>query len=130
MDHGEFGRGLWFLKVSVGDPLPVRTLNRGRNEGHSQSCGNQTDGGVYLGSLLRDLRSEPCLLAHGYDEIRITWFGIPWKQDDLAADSLDLVEITMALEEEFEIEFGDEAMALTTMQQIVDYIQGKLEAQP
>jgi acyl carrier protein len=51
-------------------------------------------------------------------------------KDDLAADSLDLVEITMALEEEFEIEFGDEAMALTTMQQIVDYIQGKLEAQP
>jgi acyl carrier protein len=51
-------------------------------------------------------------------------------KDDLAADSLDLVEITMALEEEFEIEFGDEAMTLTTMEQIVDYIQGKLEAQP
>ncbi|MCW3097443.1 MAG: acyl carrier protein [Chthonomonadaceae bacterium] len=51
-------------------------------------------------------------------------------KDDLAADSLDLVEITMALEEEFEMEFGDEAMTLTTVEQIVDYIQGKLEAQP
>jgi acyl carrier protein len=33
--------------------------------------------------------------------------------DDLAADSLDMVEITMALEEEFEIEISDEDMENT-----------------
>jgi acyl carrier protein len=51
-------------------------------------------------------------------------------EGDLAADSLDVVEITMALEEAFCVEFGEEAFALTTIQQIVDYIQGRLEGQP
>ncbi len=45
--------------------------------------------------------------------------------DDLGADSLDMVEIIMALEEEFDIEVSDEAANLlktTTVQQIVAYI--------
>ena len=43
--------------------------------------------------------------------------------DDLGADSLDTVELVMALEEEFETEIPDEeAEKSTTVQQAVDYI--------
>jgi acyl carrier protein len=46
--------------------------------------------------------------------------------DDLGADSLDVVEIVMALEEEFEVEIPDEdAEQIKTVQQIVDYIDEK-----
>ena len=47
--------------------------------------------------------------------------------NDLQADSLDTVELVMALEEEFEIEIPDEAAEqITTVQQAVDYINGKV----
>ena len=43
--------------------------------------------------------------------------------DDLGADSLDTVELVMALEEEFETEIpDDEAEKITTVQLAVDYI--------
>ena len=43
--------------------------------------------------------------------------------NDLGADSLDTVELVMALEEEFEIEIPDEdAEKITTVQQAIDYI--------
>lgn len=43
--------------------------------------------------------------------------------DDLGADSLDTVELVMALEEEFECEIPDEeAEKITNIQQAVDYI--------
>ncbi len=43
--------------------------------------------------------------------------------DDLGADSLDIVELVMALEEEFECEIpDDQAEKITTVQQAVDYI--------
>ncbi len=43
--------------------------------------------------------------------------------DDLGADSLDTVELVMALEEEFNIEIPDEeAEKITTVQQAMDYI--------
>ena len=43
--------------------------------------------------------------------------------DDLGADSLDTVELVMALEEEFEIEIPDEdAEKITTVHQAIDYI--------
>jgi len=43
--------------------------------------------------------------------------------DDLGADSLDAVELVMALEEEFECEIPDEeAENITTLQQAVNYI--------
>ena len=48
--------------------------------------------------------------------------------DDLGADSLDTVELVMALEEEFKIEIPDEdAEKITTVQQAVDYIDKHLE---
>jgi acyl carrier protein len=47
--------------------------------------------------------------------------------DDLGADSLDTVELVMALEEEFECEIPDEdAEKITTVQQAVDYIEKHL----
>ena len=43
--------------------------------------------------------------------------------DDLGADSLDTVELVMALEEEFEIEIPDEdAEKITTVQQAIEYV--------
>jgi len=48
--------------------------------------------------------------------------------DDLGADSLDTVELVMALEEEFECEIPDEeAEKITTVQQAVDYINAHTE---
>ena len=49
--------------------------------------------------------------------------------DDLGADSLDTVELVMALEEEFETEIPDEdAEKITTVQQAIDFIKSRSEA--
>jgi acyl carrier protein len=49
--------------------------------------------------------------------------------DDLGADSLDIVELVMALEEEFEIEIPDEAAEkILTVQEVVDYIENNVAA--
>jgi acyl carrier protein len=46
--------------------------------------------------------------------------------DDLGADSLDQVELVMALEEEFDIEISDEdAEKITTVKDAVSYITSK-----
>ena len=43
--------------------------------------------------------------------------------DDLGADSLDTVELVIALEEEFECEIpDDEAEKITNVQQAIDYV--------
>lgn len=48
--------------------------------------------------------------------------------DDLGADSLDTVELVMALEEEFEIDIPDEeAEKIVTVQDAVDYIKSHAE---
>jgi len=48
--------------------------------------------------------------------------------DDLGADSLDTVELVMALEEEFECEIPDEeAEKITTVQQAIDYVRNNLK---
>lgn len=49
-------------------------------------------------------------------------------QEDLGADSLDLVELIMALEEEFDIEIPDEdAEELTTFGALMDYFEKNVE---
>jgi len=48
--------------------------------------------------------------------------------DDLGADSLDLVELIMALEEEFDMEIPDEdAEKITTVGDVVDYIKSRVD---
>ncbi|MGC1246634.1 MAG: acyl carrier protein, partial [Spirulinaceae cyanobacterium] len=47
--------------------------------------------------------------------------------NDLGADSLDTVELVMALEEEFDIEIPDEAAEqIATVKNAVDYISDKV----
>ena len=66
-------------------------------------------------------------------EIIVDQLGVDEKQvksdasfiDDLGADSLDTVELVMALEEEFDIEIPDEdAEKIASVQNAVDYIKG------
>ena len=46
--------------------------------------------------------------------------------DDLGADSLDTVELVMALEEEFETEIPDEeAEKITTVQLAIDFVKSR-----
>jgi acyl carrier protein len=46
--------------------------------------------------------------------------------EDLGADSLDVVELVMALEEKFDIEIpDDEAEKIQTVQDVINYIENK-----
>ena len=57
----------------------------------------------------------------GVDESQVT--NEASFMDDLGADSLDTVELVMALEEEFDIEISDEdAEKIQTVQDAIDYI--------
>ena len=48
--------------------------------------------------------------------------------NDLGADSLDTVELVMALEDEFECEIPDEAAEkITTVQQAIDYVSANVK---
>ncbi|KMP12563.1 acyl carrier protein [Candidatus Nitromaritima sp. SCGC AAA799-C22] len=67
-------------------------------------------------------------------EIIVDQLGVDDKQvtatasfiDDLGADSLDTVELVMALEEEFDIEIPDEeAEKIAKVQDAVDYIKNR-----
>ena len=46
--------------------------------------------------------------------------------DDLGADSLDLTELMMALEEEFNVDIDDEANSIETVSDAIKYIAAKL----
>ena len=49
--------------------------------------------------------------------------------DDLGADSLDIVELVMAMEEEFDVEIPDEdAEKIQTIGSAIQYLKGKIEA--
>ncbi len=48
--------------------------------------------------------------------------------EDLQADSLDVVELVMAIEEEFEIEIADDAAgSISTVQDVIDYLVKNVE---
>ena len=58
----------------------------------------------------------------GVDEEQVTTAAS--FMDDLGADSLDTVELVMALEEEFDIEISDEdAEKIQTVQNAIDYVE-------
>jgi len=47
--------------------------------------------------------------------------------DDLGADSLDIVELIMAMEDHFGLEISDDDLAkIRTVKDITDYIKGRL----
>ena len=49
--------------------------------------------------------------------------------EDLGADSLDIVELVMAFEEEFDIEIPDEdAEKITTVQLAIDFVTARVSA--
>ena len=49
--------------------------------------------------------------------------------DDLGADSLDIVELVMAMEEEFDIEIpDDDAEKIQTIKDVISYVKAKIEA--
>ncbi len=49
--------------------------------------------------------------------------------DDLGADSLDIVELVMAMEEEFDIEIpDDDAEKIQTIEDVITYVKAKIEA--
>ena len=75
-----------------------------------------------ISSKVKEITSEQL----GVDESQIT----PEAKfvDDLGADSLDTVELVMALEEEFDLEISDEeAEKLTTVNRVVSYIEDCLD---
>lgn len=75
-----------------------------------------------IASKVKEITSEQL----GVDESQI----IPEAKfvDDLGADSLDTVELVMALEEEFDLEISDEeAEKLTTVNRVVSYIEDCLD---
>ena len=48
--------------------------------------------------------------------------------DDLGADSLDIVELVMAMEEEFDIEIpDDDAEKIQTIEDVITYVKAKIE---
>jgi acyl carrier protein len=71
-------------------------------------------------------------------EISVDLLGVDEEQvvpearfrEDLEADSLDLVELIMAFEEEFEGEISDEeAQEITTVEEAVNYINKHMQTQ-
>ncbi len=46
--------------------------------------------------------------------------------EDLGADSLDITELLMALEEEYDIDIDDDANSIETVSDAIEYIKGKL----
>ena len=76
---------------------------------------------------VRDKVKEVIVEKLGVDEAKVT--GEASFIDDLGADSLDTVELVMALEEEFGIEIPDEeAEKITKVGEAADYIAAHVNA--
>jgi acyl carrier protein len=76
-------------------------------------------------------RSEPMAIDEKMADIIVEQLSVDKEKvipgasfvDDLGADSLDLVELIMAMEEEFDIEIPDEdAEKIATVQDAIDYV--------
>ncbi len=77
---------------------------------------------------------EPATLQPKVKDIIVEQLGVDPERvkpeasfiDDLGADSLDIVELVMAMEEEFDMEIPDEdAEGLKTVQDVANYLNGK-----
>ena len=78
-----------------------------------------------FGTVVADRKEQRTSLQLGVKEEEVTTESS--FVNDLGADSLDTVELVMALEEEFETEIPDEeAEKITTVQQAIAYIEANL----
>ena len=101
--------GLWMLEISIVVPHYVNL----REESVTMSTNDEIAERVKK-IVIEQLGVKP-------DEVASNEASFV---DDLGADSLDTVELVMALEEEFETEIPDEeAEKITTIQQAIDYIK-------
>lgn len=83
----------------------------------------EVGGTVMIFETIAKIISEQ--LGHNLDEIQPDTSLV----DDLGADSLDAVEVIMAIEEEFSIEIPDEKFEnLETVQDIVDLVETLVQA--
>ena len=107
-----------------------------RNAALKPVVGPIDEEGRFTGSGTRGLTFERRWTTpgvHPYDEITWELRSAEIKNessfvDDLGADSLDTVELVMALEEEFETEIpDDDAEKITTVQQAIDYVGAHLK---
>ncbi len=88
---------------------------------NSQLCLRREVKGVDVFETVKEIVVEE--LAVDADEVTLEASFL----DDLGADSLDIVEVVMAFEEEFDIEISDEdAEDIETVQDAVDYIEEAL----
>ena len=72
-------------------------------------------------SRIRDIISEQLQIDASGMDLKASFI------DDLGADSLDIVELVMAMEEEFDIEIpDDDAEKIQTIGDAVSYVKGRL----
>ena len=70
------------------------------------------------------LEKVKVILAEQFDVAEDTLDNDTNLQDDLGADSLDVVDLLMSIEDEFEIEIPDEAIeSIRTVGELVNYIE-------
>ena len=93
-----------------------RNFNRISGLGLLDELHGVADGQDRIGCIIRNFNAEFFFKRH--DQL-----------DDPGADSLDTVELVMALEEEFECEIPDEeAEKITSVQQAIDYVKAHVKA--
>jgi acyl carrier protein len=95
------------------------------NDSASGSKGTPISGGIIVASVEERVIEIVCEnLAVSKDQVNRTTSFV----DDIGADSLDIVELIMELEEEFEITIpDDQAEKIKTVGEAIDYIQREIE---
>jgi acyl carrier protein len=101
------------------------------------SNGHRHNDGVTFEPLLHLERYPMSTIEERVKKIVVEQLGVKEEEvtqnasfvDDLGADSLDTVELVMALEEEFECEIPDEeAEKISTVQAAIDYVKAHVKA--
>jgi acyl carrier protein len=91
------------------------------------TVGTRTQKAPQKGKRTVDARVPADIRKIVADELGLKDEEVRWESgfvDDLGADSLDLVQLTMAFEERFKIEIPDEdAKKITTVGEVVDYLK-------
>jgi len=82
-----------------------------------------------MGETIAERVKQAVVDALGVDEEEVT----PDARivDDLGADSLDVVQLALQLEDEFDLEIPDaDAHGMATVQAVIDYVTRRCEARP